>query len=110
LKDVYSEAPTAEIAEVLKVSAEEVRQRAKLLGLKKWASAPWTAREKARLANLYPRHTNGDIARRLGKTENAVNEMAYRLRLKKPPEFRSQAIREVRRRKALKKQPGSSEK
>ena len=107
LKDMYSEAPAFEFAQILKIPTAEVRAKAKLLGLKSWKDprSPWTAHQKERLARLYPKYTNAAIAKKLGKTEDAVNEMAYRLGLKKPHELRSRTMKRVMRRQRRSSKP-----
>lgn len=47
----------------------------------------WTEDKKATLAQLYPEHTNAEIASILGVTKSAVMAQAFKQKLFKTPEF-----------------------
>jgi HNH endonuclease len=48
---------------------------------------PWTARETAMVRELYPRTSTAEVARRLGRTVEAVYNCAHDLGLRKTPEY-----------------------
>lgn len=55
------------------------------VGRKGWST--WTEGQDRLLRELYPEHTNGTIAVRLGKPRHAVEKRAQELRLRKPEGF-----------------------
>lgn len=55
------------------------------VGRKGWST--WTVGQDRLLRELYPDHTNGTIAVRLGKPRHAVERRAQELRLRKPEGF-----------------------
>ena len=60
---------------------------------KKKPAQPWTVQEIAVLKRSFATSTNTDLAARLGRTVNSVDNAAHKLSLKKSAEHRSQQSR-----------------
>lgn len=66
-----------------------IKTKATLLGLKRerQAGSIWTPSLERRLSKLYPNNTNAKIAGRLGVRETQIESKAFKLGLRKTPEF-----------------------
>lgn len=84
----YPTANLSELAARLERQVTAIRAKAKCRGLVRSSDArAWNSDKKERLIALYPNHTNIEIASLLGSTESAVAAMAFKLKLRKSPEF-----------------------
>lgn len=84
----YPTANLSELAARLGRQVTAIRAKAKCRGLVRSSDARvWNSNKKERLVALYPNHTNIEIASLLDSTESAVAAMAFKLNLRKSPEF-----------------------
>lgn len=89
-----SEYPTADLKELARCLCKTpTAVKAKAL-IRKLRRSPktgfWNSERVERLKELYPNHTNEEIAQILGTTYSAVNGIAFKLRLFKSKEFKFQ--------------------
>lgn len=90
LRRIYPRSDDAELARRFGTTVEEVQAEASRHALgkdkAKFRGAPmprWSAEELERLQELYPSHSNREIARVLGRTEASVTRQGARLGLRK---------------------------
>lgn len=93
-KKRYSGQTDEKVAEHFGVPLEDVQQLAVELALgkdKRKLTIPpmarWSAEEVALLQELYPNHSNVEIAQRLGRSTKAVISRSFQLMLCKSPEY-----------------------
>lgn len=78
-----------ELARRLGKTYKAVATRAKILGLKrKFKAGSWKPDEDKILTKLYPKMTNQEIGERMGVKASAIDARAFKLGLKKDPEWR----------------------
>jgi DNA-binding CsgD family transcriptional regulator len=94
LRELYPDHTNEEIAQMMGFTAFAVNGRATFIGLNKSrehlkkAYGEWTAEQEARLRELFPDHTNEEIAQMMGVTYCALEHTAYRkIGLTKNTEF-----------------------
>ena len=88
LDSEYSTANLRELASRLDKTYNALRGKAKIRNLKRSSDIRvWNPDKRKKLIALYPDHTNIEIASILNSTEGAVSGMAFKLNLRKSPEF-----------------------
>ena len=77
------------LAERLGRTPYAVIQHARSMGMSKTrVSKVWPPEKVEKLKQLYPKHTNEEIARILGSTPRSVNAIAFKLGLRKDPQWK----------------------
>ena len=91
LSDEYPTRDINQLAADLGLTLKAVRSRAKVQGLHRDKSLYITtnAEYRAKIKELYPFTRNIDIATQLGISEGLVASIAFKMRLRKDPEFRA---------------------
>lgn len=91
LKKLRAEYPTANLdvlAKELGVTKNAIKTKAVIIGVKRasrfWV---WTEERKSKLIELYPEHTNRELAEILGVSESSINAQAFILNLFKSEDF-----------------------
>lgn len=91
LEKLRAEYPTADLdalAKKLVVSRNAIKTKATILKLRRAAKQwVWSEERTKRLIELYPEHTNREIAETLGVSESSVMLRAFNLRLFKSADF-----------------------
>lgn len=81
----YPDGDLEEMAARFDCRVDQVRSLAKRLKVHR--SPVWSEERDARLRELFPEHTNAEIAEILGSTESAIMARGFLLKLRKTPEF-----------------------
>lgn len=88
LREQYPTADLDVLAKELGVTRNAVKRKAVVIGAKRasrfWV---WSEERKSKLIELYPEHTNKEIAEILGVSESSVSIQAFDLRLFKSEDF-----------------------
>jgi len=88
LREQYPTADLDVLAKELGVTKNAVKTKAVIIGVKRatryWV---WTEERKTILIELYPEHTNREIAEILGVSESSINAQAFILNLFKSEDF-----------------------
>lgn len=96
LRELYPTHSCKQIADILNVTASAVRTIAikqriqKPVGYSRhqFRADLWSAEDKARVAELYPYHTNAEIALIMGRTEASIQNLGNKLGVVKTEEVR----------------------